>query len=71
MIASATLTALDRGWVVLGLMEGFRYLMQGRTDQVKRLTRDAVSRIHNTGPTFPGNSGITIHRGHHAGDGTC
>ncbi|KAJ4455881.1 6-phosphofructokinase [Paratrimastix pyriformis] len=51
IIASATLTALDRGWTVFGIMEGFRYLMEGRTDMCKRLSRSDVSRIHNTGGT--------------------
>jgi len=52
VIASATLAALDRGWEVIGIIEGFRYLIEGRKDMVRKLTRSDVTRIHNIGGTI-------------------
>ena len=49
VISAATIEARNAGWRVLGILEGFRYLMDGRTDMVRELEIHNVSRIHFTG----------------------
>lgn len=48
-IGSATLKALDEGYEVFGVYDGFRPLMAGDVDQVVRLEVADVSRIHTMG----------------------
>jgi 6-phosphofructokinase 1 len=54
VIASASIRALLSGIEVLGIKDGFKYLMEGRTDQVIPLTIEDVSRIHLRGGCFLG-----------------
>jgi ATP-dependent phosphofructokinase / diphosphate-dependent phosphofructokinase len=54
VIASATIRARLSGIEVLGIRDGFRHIMEGRTDQVLPLTIDEVSRIHLRGGCFIG-----------------
>ena len=49
VIGAATLLARGRGARVLGILEGFRWLMEGRTDHVRELDAADVSRIHLAG----------------------
>lgn len=49
VISSATLTALNLGWRVVGFVEGFKYIMKGETEHVMELTVEMVSRIHQRG----------------------
>lgn len=49
VIAAASIRGIDRGYDILGIFEGFRWLMQGDTSHVQKLTIDAVSRIHFRG----------------------
>ncbi len=49
VIGAATLLARRRGARVLGLLEGFRWLMEGRADQVRELDAGEVSQIHLLG----------------------
>lgn len=49
VISSATLTALNLGWRVLGFVEGFKYLMKGESNHYIELTVEMVSRIHQKG----------------------
>lgn len=49
VISALTLEASNQGRQVLGIYEGFHWLMAGRTDQVKPLDHDDVSRIHFQG----------------------
>ena len=49
VISAATIEARNRGFRVLGIHEGFRWLMQADTGHVRELSFDEVSRIHLTG----------------------
>jgi ATP-dependent phosphofructokinase / diphosphate-dependent phosphofructokinase len=49
VIGAATILARRHGARVLGLLEGFRFLMEGRTDRVRELHIAEVSRIHLLG----------------------
>lgn len=57
VIGAATIRARLDGVEVLGIEDGFQWIMQGDTDHVRQLTIDAVSRIH-----FRGGSHIGISR---------
>jgi len=57
VIGAATIRGLLEGVEVLGVRDGFEWIMQGDTDHVIPLTIDAVSRIH-----FRGGSVIGISR---------
>jgi len=48
-IGAVTLEAGNRGHDVIGIYDGFSHLMAGRTDRVKKLEHDDVSRIHFEG----------------------
>jgi 6-phosphofructokinase len=49
VISALTLEARNRGHRVIGIYNGFQWLMQGETTQVKELDHDDVSRIHFLG----------------------
>jgi 6-phosphofructokinase 1 len=49
VIASATIEARNSGLRVLGIYEGYRYLVRGDTSHVIELEIDDVSRLHFTG----------------------
>jgi 6-phosphofructokinase 1 len=49
VIGAATILARRRGARVLGLLEGFRFLMEGRSDRARELRIAEVSRIHLLG----------------------
>jgi 6-phosphofructokinase 1 len=49
VIAAVTIEALNSGWHVLGIPDGFSKLMNGETAHAYPLTLDAVSRIHLQG----------------------
>jgi 6-phosphofructokinase 1 len=49
VIGSATILARRRGAKVTGILEGFRYLMEGRGDRARELRIAEVSRIHLLG----------------------
>ncbi|HQR46329.1 MAG TPA: diphosphate--fructose-6-phosphate 1-phosphotransferase [Thermoanaerobaculia bacterium] len=57
VIGSATIRAVLEGVEVIGIRDGFEWIMQGDVDHVTPLTIDAVSRIH-----FRGGSHIGISR---------
>ena len=57
VIAAATIRAALEGVEVLGIEDGFEWLMQGNIEHVRPLTIDGVSRIH-----FRGGSHIGISR---------
>ncbi|MCC6526459.1 MAG: 6-phosphofructokinase [Polyangiaceae bacterium] len=54
VISSATIEALNSGFAVRGIEEGFRWLMRGDTSRVRELTIDDVSRIHLRGGSVLG-----------------
>lgn len=49
VICAATIEALNSGWQVVGIPDGFSRLMEGETSHVRALTMDDVSRIHLQG----------------------
>jgi 6-phosphofructokinase len=49
VISAATIEARNSGWDVLGIMDGFQHLIDGRTDEVQPLSITDVSRIHVQG----------------------
>src|SRR5262245_21855458 len=63
VIAAATIRARLEGLDVVGIRDGFEWLMRGDIDHVTPLTIDAVSRIH-----FRGGSHIGISRANPTGD---
>jgi len=54
VISAATIEARNRGSTVLGIHEGFRWLMRGDTSRIRELGIDDVSRIHLTGGSVLG-----------------
>jgi 6-phosphofructokinase 1 len=49
VISAATIEAINSGWDVLGIHDGFEHLVQGDTGQVQPLHITDVSRIHVAG----------------------
>ena len=49
VISAATIEAINSGWDVLGIMDGFSHLIEGSTEHVQRLTITDVSRIQALG----------------------
>jgi len=49
VISALTLEAINQGHEVVGIYDGFQCLMSGKTDRVKVLNHDDVSRIHFQG----------------------
>ena len=49
VISSVTIEAINSGFEVVGIMDGFQHLIEGRTDHVQPLTIADVSRIHFQG----------------------
>ncbi|MGH3171935.1 MAG: diphosphate--fructose-6-phosphate 1-phosphotransferase [Trebonia sp.] len=49
VISAAAIEARNSGWEVIGIMDGFRHLIEGRTDETRPLTITDVSRIHVQG----------------------
>ncbi|HUQ02923.1 MAG TPA: diphosphate--fructose-6-phosphate 1-phosphotransferase [Kofleriaceae bacterium] len=54
VISAATIEARNRGYAVVGIQEGFRWLMRGDVEHTRELTIDDVSRIHLTGGSMLG-----------------
>src|SRR5215467_11629063 len=54
VIGAATIRAAVEGMDVVGVRDGFEWLMQGDIDHVTPLTIDAVSRIHFRGASYIG-----------------
>lgn len=52
VISAVTIEAINSGWEVVGILDGFEHLIAGRTDQVVRLSIGDVSRIHLSGGTI-------------------
>jgi len=49
VISAVTLEARNRAHEVVGIYDGFHWLMAGKSDRVKPLDHDDVSRIHFQG----------------------
>ncbi|MBZ0263501.1 6-phosphofructokinase [bacterium] len=54
VIASATIHALTHGTEVIGILDGFKYIMRGDISQTRELTIGRVSRIHFHGGSYIG-----------------
>ncbi len=54
VIGAATIRSLLEGVEVLGIRDGFEWIMQGNTEHIVPLTIDAVSRLHFRGGSFIG-----------------
>jgi ATP-dependent phosphofructokinase / diphosphate-dependent phosphofructokinase len=67
VISAATIEARNSGWDVVGIMDGFQHLIEGRVEEARPLSITDVSRIHLLGgsvlrtsranPTVRDNSG--------------
>jgi ATP-dependent phosphofructokinase / diphosphate-dependent phosphofructokinase len=49
VISAATIEAINTGWEVLGILDGFQHLIEGSTEHVVPLAIPDVSRIHALG----------------------
>src|SRR5919202_6244256 len=56
VIGAATIRAVLEGFEVLGVQEGFKWLMRGDSSHVRPLTIEDTSRIHFTGGSILGTS---------------
>src|SRR5512132_1550034 len=54
VISAATSRALLQGLEVLGIRDGFEKIMHGRSDDVRQLNLEDVSRIHFSGGSYLG-----------------
>ena len=54
VIGAATIRAIHHGYEVLGLKDGFKWIMRGDTSHIEHLTIEKVSRIHFRGGSFIG-----------------
>ena len=58
VISAVTIEATNRGLKVIGVLDGFRWLIKGDWTKIKYLTIDNTSRIHNTGGSVIGISRV-------------
>src|SRR5437868_12694132 len=56
VISSVTIEAINHGLAVVGIRDGFKWLVQGRTDQIRELNINEVSRLHLKGGSILGTS---------------
>ncbi|MBX3330648.1 MAG: 6-phosphofructokinase [Nitrospira sp.] len=56
VISAATIRSILGGSDVLGIIDGFRWLMEGSTGQVRPLSIEEISRIHFRGGSYLGTS---------------
>lgn len=56
VIGAATIRSILGGSDVLGIIDGFRWLMEGSTGQVRPLSIEEISRIHFRGGSYLGTS---------------
>jgi 6-phosphofructokinase 1 len=56
VISAATIEAVNSGWEVVGLHDGFEHLIKGSTQHFRPLTITDVSRIHVLGGSIVGTS---------------
>ena len=63
VIAAATIRARLQGVDVLGLRDGFEWIMQGDIDHITPLTIEGVSRIHFRGGSHIGIARATLESG--------
>ncbi len=54
VIGAATIRGILSGEEVIGIMDGFKWIMEGQIDKIKELTIERVSRIHFRGGSYIG-----------------
>ncbi|MCG3154030.1 MAG: Pyrophosphate--fructose 6-phosphate 1-phosphotransferase [bacterium] len=54
VIGAATIRGILSGEEVIGIMDGFKWIMDGQIDKIKELTIERVSRIHFRGGSYIG-----------------
>lgn len=54
VIGAATIRSAISGAEVIGIMDGFKWIMDGQIDKIKELTIERVSRIHFRGGSYIG-----------------
>jgi ATP-dependent phosphofructokinase / diphosphate-dependent phosphofructokinase len=54
VISAATIAALNEGFEVVGIRDGFKHLVRRDATRIAPLTVDAVSRVHLTGGSMLG-----------------
>ena len=54
VISAATIEAVNRGFEVVGIKDGFKWLAEGDTTHVEKLGIHSTSRIHHTGGSIIG-----------------
>jgi len=59
VISAATIEAVNQGVEVIGIRDGFRWISEGNTNHIDRLTMENTSRIHNTGGSIIGVSRVS------------
>ena len=52
VISAVTIESINSGFEVVGILDGFEHLIEGRTDQIIPLAINDVSRIHGSGGTI-------------------
>jgi len=62
VIGAATIRSVLQGVDVVGIRDGFEWLMQGNIEHVEPLTIDKISRIHFRGGSFIGISRVNPRR---------
>ena len=56
VISAVTIRSILGGCDVVGIIDGFKWLMEGSTSQVRPLSIEEVSRIHFRGGSYLGTS---------------
>src|SRR5437879_10588152 len=56
VISAVTIEAINNGIQVFGCRDGFKHLVQGKTEYVRRLVMDDVKRVHLRGGSILGTS---------------
>jgi 6-phosphofructokinase 1 len=65
VIGAATIRASLSGYDVVGILDGFQWIMKGEIDHVRHLTLEDVSRIHFRGGSFIGIARANPTKGEH------
>jgi 6-phosphofructokinase 1 len=59
VISAATIEAINQGIEVIGIRDGFKWISEGNTKHIDKLTIENTSRIHNTGGSIIGISRVS------------
>jgi len=59
VISAATIEAINQGIEVVGIRDGFKWISEGNTRHIDKLTRENTSRIRNTGGSIIGISRVS------------